>query len=562
MADPSTPEVDYVDRLTGVLHPLGGDPLTDLFSVTIIAVTLVVCVHELFHYLLGWRMARTVGRRADSEPFTSRSQLEELVEEVGEKARPLKHGLEELLESTFERHGRLHNSIQAAEFIHIDDVLEANSRLIFSPGLVAVVPGLLTALGIFGTFLGLVLGLQGLDLGGESGTGDIGNLVDGLQVAFRSSIWGLLGSMTVTLFHRFAVGNLEASISKLVRSIDARLARRTTEQLLTGIELVLVESKAQLVKLNTDLAPKLAKAIAPTLEEMLRLQAELAKAAKNAVETSSKTQVEGIERIVQKLIEKLEDTLGKAMKEAGAALERFADKQGEQLTKFEGNLRLLSSTTADLEAAAGMQTQAFNDAKVAGTALSEASLRIVQAAEDVSKLVAELDAPVSGLTSAATGVAGLVVEQGKALETLGQRAEELLRGIDLQKESWGDYLTRLEGLTNALSTGLTNFVDSFAPEIDRVLAKFDQELAKAVGRLGTTVDGMREHTEDFDDRVAQIVSSLQQAGQDMRKALPRLQSDLSTAVAETSRMLIGLREQLVREMAAAARANRGPGTDT
>lgn len=282
---------------------------------------------------------------------------------------------------------------------------------------------------------------------------------------------------------------------------------------------------------------------------MVAVQREMADATRAFADASSSKQVEGIEKIVGKVIEELENSLGRHLKEAGDSLARFADKQAAQLTQFGANLEQLSKTTGQLTEAAQAQEQMFGQARAAGEGLATASAGVLDATLQIAKILDEFKTPVGELKIAAVEVGRLVLAQGQALQQLGEQASELHRGIDLQRTSWDDYLTRLEPLSLELANGLQEFVNSFGPAIDGVLEEFDKELAKAVGRLGTTVDRMRDHTEDFDDRIAGLLGNLRHVTLGMEQAVPKLQAELKAAVTGTTQAIAEVRGQLLREVA-------------
>lgn len=101
----------------------------------------------------------------------------------------------------------------------------------YSPRTVDVAPNILTSIGIFGTFLGVALGLWHFN------TADIQNsvpqLMDGLRTAFWSSIAGLLGALTIKLRHALShsrvqartdsatINDLDTSLQQLVKAFDA-----------------------------------------------------------------------------------------------------------------------------------------------------------------------------------------------------------------------------------------------------------------------------------------------------------------------------------------------------
>ena len=149
--------------------------------------------------------------------------------------------------------------------------------------------------------------------------------------------------------------------------------------------------------------------------------------------------------------------------------------------------------------------------------------------------------------------------QQAALTNLAMQSETLAQGIQLQHTSWQEYLDALEPISRELTEGLSNFVAGFGPEIEDVLQKFDEELARAVGRLGTTIGQMSDHSEDFDQRIARLLGSLAQTSRGLEEAAPRIQKELSAAATSTAQAIAAVRQQLLREMERASRTQGPPG---
>ena len=118
-----------------------------------------------------------------------------------------------------DKHQQLRNAHQADGYF---------TEAAFDPkhaGLGDAAPGLLTAIGILGTFVGITVGLGQIDFDPEKLALSIRQLVQALGVSFRTSIWGLLFSMFTTLLLAGAEGRLRTARSRLVGWVDAALKR-------------------------------------------------------------------------------------------------------------------------------------------------------------------------------------------------------------------------------------------------------------------------------------------------------------------------------------------------
>jgi hypothetical protein len=91
--------------------------------------------------------------------------------------------------------------IRLKEFLTPETVIDS----IINRRIADALPGIFITLGIFGTFLGLVIGLGDIKL--DQGVGNlnksISNLISGLSMAFITSLFGIILSIIFSVFYRY-----------------------------------------------------------------------------------------------------------------------------------------------------------------------------------------------------------------------------------------------------------------------------------------------------------------------------------------------------------------------
>ena len=86
-----------------------------------------------------------------------------------------------------------------------EDVVDS----LISKKMLDIIPDILTSLGILGTFIGLVVGLKDFEPSNyEAMTNSVSSLVDGIKVAFLTSIYGLSLSLVFSYAAKAAYGSL------------------------------------------------------------------------------------------------------------------------------------------------------------------------------------------------------------------------------------------------------------------------------------------------------------------------------------------------------------------
>lgn len=97
-----------------------------------------------------------------------------------------------------------------------------NEQLIDSQikkGIVSIVPGVMTGLGILGAFIGLSFGLQNFNTGSAAQiTNSIAPLMDGIKVAFHTSIYGMVFSLVYNFVYKKTLEDAYQAIDEFLEA--------------------------------------------------------------------------------------------------------------------------------------------------------------------------------------------------------------------------------------------------------------------------------------------------------------------------------------------------------
>ena len=144
--------------------------------------------------------------------------------------------------------------VRLNEYLTPDAVIETVGYQRVSEAL----PGIFVAVGIFGTFYGLVLGLKGLNIEEvDQLQKGIGQLINGLSFAFLTSLAGILLSVIFSLIHRFSINRLEKNLFQLNRNIEGYFPYHTYERFNHGYQSLQKSMVAHLSGLSTEIAAKM-----------------------------------------------------------------------------------------------------------------------------------------------------------------------------------------------------------------------------------------------------------------------------------------------------------------
>ncbi|ABO66647.1 Conserved hypothetical protein [Geobacillus thermodenitrificans NG80-2] len=128
--------------------------------------------------------------------------------------------------------------------------------------------GIHVSLGVLGTFVGLSVGLSELHINDtEALRSGIGSLLDGMKVAFYTSVWGVLLSLMWTMFDRWISSTLDRNIDWHSERLDFLLSTDDEELFLNRLEKLSRNQADHLKTLLTDALEKAMQPIALSLQQ-------------------------------------------------------------------------------------------------------------------------------------------------------------------------------------------------------------------------------------------------------------------------------------------------------
>lgn len=125
----------------------------------------------------------------------------------------------------------------------------------------------LTGIGIFGTFYGLITGLEGLN-SNEIQSG-IGVLLDGVNTSFTTSLLGIILSISLTFLVKYTIDSISREIYKLVNIINSIVETSSSVEGFKELENQLILQTTSIQKLATDLSEHISKQFTSSLNETL-----------------------------------------------------------------------------------------------------------------------------------------------------------------------------------------------------------------------------------------------------------------------------------------------------
>ena len=449
---------------------------------------------------------------------------------------------------------------------YINDDLVDDS---INKGLLSLVPGTMTGLGILGTFIGLTLGLQFFNTGtAEEISNSIAPLMDGIKVAFHTSIFGMVFSLTFNYVYKkklgFAYGIVESFISAFRNKVSPKpeneLMSRLVEYQDNQMQVVgqLAENVGESIaqKLANILLPefeklhvsmgymqessdKLGDTLNETLREILVPQfEEMNKTIERFAVTASQTQVEGVQEIVGKFVEEMNTSLGDNFQELGVVLGETCAIQREQSTQIHSIIERADNMIDHL--------LAIND-------LTKSTIEEMQGyVNRMEELQESVNRNMDSVQEQTKVNNALLAEHQRYMEELtqyeknmSQAGDRLLEAVDLQ-------MNKLQNLEETISDKANEQIKIISNSVlgyTGLMKEHCDMLSESTERhLKVVSDSVADYNDKLDRKISASLSTIKQIEIDIQTASKESIAEIHKTVKEQCRILTESAKKNIEEI--------------
>ena len=213
--------------------------------------------------------------------------------------------------------------------------------------LAELIPGLLTSLGILGTFVGLMQGLTSVDFSNAEGTiQSIPRLLSGMRFAFATSVAGISCSLLFNMFYRMSVGRA----CRALDSFDEAFYELAMPRPLSP-EVQLICQKQDEEERLARIAEAVGNRVSSSLEMAVsRAMDPLTKSLDTFIQGATQEQVEGVRRIVGQFVSQMNAQLSGQMTTLGHTMEMVSQGQLQTQKNLQNTLNAAQAMAADAQA--------------------------------------------------------------------------------------------------------------------------------------------------------------------------------------------------------------------
>jgi ABC-type transporter Mla subunit MlaD len=429
--------------------------------------------------------------------------------------------VEEYREQCWRDQERLQRDRPASAFLRVDELTPSEDAWLDT------VPSILSALGIFGTFLGITIGLSSLDMSPDQIEAGISKLVASLGLSFRSSLWGLSLSIILGAVLRRAQESFAAEVQKTCDLLDKSTQASTVQSLLVRVHEREQQARAEAERARAERAAT-DQAWMRTIEALVRATHEAQESGVAELKAMQSGLADVLERSFNQAIhrsgllgsiENMSTAIAKQQAEgAGQLLNEFTEQLGEH---FGQSFQALGTSITQMVTANGAYEASMQElvrGLEAGAAQQRESVgQIQQAVVGISGAVAQMDgvsrdlgAAAATIRDASTSVSALLDNQRDVSNSQEATTARLLDGLNQQVTHWDAHQTSI----SAAFSDLRGDVDGLRAALSDLTAWHDQvrgALTSQIEGWQAAIDQQHGLTRTFGEergRIAELVNAL------------------------------------------------------
>jgi hypothetical protein len=556
---------------------------TNYVVVTLAAFVLAMLAHFFFQYVvrgcfLRWelmRLHRAIGRLRDRPPGQIRNELSALFQDS--RMTFAWNEFEETLHEQYdlvvgERHTTaIRATLPAESFINLENVVDPRIGSEYFKHL----PGILTGLGIIGTFYGLIQGLTQFDPS-LSDTDQLRRSVTGLfshvQDAFTFSALAISLAIVVTAVEKWLYSSCAKWVGRVGQALDALFRAGVGEEYLSGLLRASQDSATQVKQLKEAMVADLKELLTNLTERQIAatqqlstdlgqrihesLKEPLADIARTVRETSGRQSdaVGGVlEQLMMSFMAQMRETLGGQLGDLSGLMQRSAESMASVERAMQGLVRDMQragddSTTGVQAAVRDLMTQLTEHQRSQSTAVSVATTGVLSQLQDALGRIAVAQEEASKRARASNEAVSLEMRNRVALISDANAAT-----MSATRETLDKLSTISVDMFDSLSAGaasVTAAVGSLQNAIER-MSRVTSELANLEGQTQRSAQSMSLASAQLATAAERVSSTVSQLG----VASTRLEAVAKSATTEAdarNHLLRDLQEVITKSQAASA----------
>ena len=420
------------------------------------------------------------------------------------------------------------------DYINDDTVIDDHGHT----QLADVIPGILTSLGILGTFIGLVRGLGALDLSDATKTmSSISDMIGGMTFAFGTSIAGIACSLTFNVLNRAAIGSTQRAIDDFHEAFTEFVMQQPLSDNVQAI--CQQEDQAAFMRHAVgELSARMGEGMAGAME---RSMVPIVQAMNQFIVGETQAQLEGLDRIVGHFVNRLNGAMDGQLTRLGQTLSALNQSQQVDFNALNTSLDAASAIMQDLQGVSDVMQQIMARLEMyvgeVGSVRGEQEMFASRTQDVLSAMQNAVEEQNQYLITLRAGQDNLKSSMEDYAQWSGRVLEAVHEQADVAAANSHEVAASMRESSRQLSDSYSSFVENIANGLSRSMGMFEENMQGVVslldGRLESIEKTARSANVQYDarqDRLNESADGLITTISRMQRAL----ADMTAAVKDAA----------------------------
>ena len=415
------------------------------------------------------------------------------------------------------------------------------------------IPQLFVGLGIFGTFLGLSLGLSKINLRDTGDLGQINNLIEGVQTSFYTSLYGMFFSISITLLFNNYMSQIEKRIFILRDKLNNLFFLNNGGEIIQDMRNELKEIRAY----NSEMATQITNGINKELVQMTTvLDNKIGGITSGITGTFQETMSENLEKIFSqdfiKNFENIKDELIETSRENNQFIAKYKNEMKEIITTTKSLkdefLVFVDEINQKYNDTNENLKENFEKISIVLNDVREIQSGINEFTEDVQFIASENKKIISDFKDVSVNLKGFAEGQETILNLWQGYKDNFASFEKCINDNFENYQIILEDVSDKYGDKIdkltTDYIKTMNMGMEDVFKGYDNHITEVIEKFQGVLKTFKENLELSDDNLKNNLDLLQENLESQSKL-----SEINKGISEKNRLLLEKIEKTQQHLA-------------
>ena len=388
-----------------------------------------------------------------------------------------------------------------------------------------LVPGTMTGLGILGTFVGLSFGLQYFNTGTAAEiTDSIAPLMEGIKVAFHTSIYGMVFSLVFSFVYRATMEAVYVQLDEFLSVFNTYVLGDSYNDNESSMREMLL---AMPDTLGDAISRQMGDSLSPIVYNMNKTMMDFA-------QTIADNQAEGMKGLVNDFVDRLDRSMGQSYTRFGQIINETVEIQKQNNAYAQTIMDRLGQVSANVADINGLSIQVMD---TMGGYIGEVEKLQGVISENYNITYRQMEALKEHEERMQGYVHALTAHEKEVNENIKNELDEVIRmshvfteEIQSTSSKFVEMLdsarTEIDSAARELADASSGLNENLTGSLKETFTMFDTNMAQISAHLSGTVSEIEKTTERVPEVVLSAYTSMKQSFDDMQAEMNRLVQSL------------------------------------